>query len=240
MQESGKNPQHIGIIMDGNGRWAKQRGLARKFGHREGAKAFQKIVEYCYDLGVPYLTFYAWSTENWARPKDEVDAVMNLLRDYLNRDLSKIRQQVRMRFIGDRGALPQDIQQKMAEIEEKTASFTRTTVNLAVNYGGRAEIAAAARRLAQQARDGALDPADIDEALISANIGTAGQPDPDIILRPSGEKRSSNFLLWQGAYAEMIYMDVLWPDFTPRHLDEALAEFSRRNRRDLAWAHISQ
>lgn len=231
MQESGKNPRHIGIIMDGNGRWARQRGLDRKFGHREGAKTFQKIVEYCYDLGIPYLTFYAWSTENWARPQEEVDAVMNLLRDYLNRDLSKIKQQVRMRFIGGREALPLDIQQKMDEIEEKTAHYTHTTVNLAVNYGGRAEIAEAARRLAGQVKDGTLAPEDIDEARISASIYTAGQPDPDMILRPSGERRSSNFLLWQGAYAEMVYLDVLWPDFTPQHLDAALEEFRRRNRR---------
>lgn len=231
MQDNSGLPRHIGFIMDGNGRWAQKRGLDRRFGHREGAKTFQKIVEYCYELGIPFATFYAFSTENWRRPKEEVDGIMNLLRDYLNRDFTDNSKNVRMRFIGDRSALAQDIQLKMGEIEERTRENSRTTVNLAINYGGRDELVMAMRRLALQVQQGQLSPEEIDADCISGMIYTAGQPDPDCIIRPSGEQRSSNFLLWQSAYAEMVFMDVLWPDFTPAHLDQALEEYCRRNRR---------
>ena len=225
-------PVHIGIIMDGNGRWAKKRGLPRQAGHAAGAQVFRKITKYCEKRGIRYLTVYAFSTENWKRPKNEVDAIMNLLRDYLKESLADFdAENIRTRFIGDLSPLAPDIREMMAEAETKTAGKTGMCLNIAVNYGGRQEIAQAARRLAQEVRDGALRLQDIDEAALSSRLYTAGQPDPDLILRPSGEYRLSNFMIWQCAYAEYVFMDILWPDFTPRDLEAALAEYARRNRR---------
>ncbi len=226
-------PVHIGIIMDGNGRWAKQRGLPRKAGHAAGAQVFRKITKYCEKRGIRYLTVYAFSTENWRRPADEVNAIMDLLRDYLKESLSDFKKEnIRTQFIGNRAPLPADIQQLMEEAEASTRQKTGMMLNIAINYGGRDEIVHAARRLAQDVQAGALSVKDIDERALSDRLYTACQPDPDLILRPSGEYRLSNFLIWQSAYAEYVFMDdILWPDFKERDLDEALLEFARRNRR---------
>ena len=226
-------PVHIGIIMDGNGRWAKKRGLPRQAGHAAGAQVFRKITKYCEKIGIQYLTVYAFSTENWSRPKDEVDAIMNLLREYLRESLKDFQSEnIRTCFIGDFTPLADDIRELMREAEESTAHKTGMTLNIAINYGGRLEIAQAARSLAEDVKKGTLRPGDITEELLSRRIYTAGQPDPDLILRPSGEYRTSNFLLWQSAYAEYVFMEeILWPDFTAADLDRAIAEYSRRNRR---------
>ena len=221
-------PQHIAIIMDGNGRWAKQRGLPRTAGHAAGGEAFRRIANYCRTLGVKYLTVYAFSTENWKRPQAEIDAIMNLLRDYLKESLSDFKHEnICTRFIGDRTMLAPDIQELMAEAEESTADKTGMILNIAINYGGRAEIVHALRELVS---DG-VSPEEITEQSVEAHLYTAGQPDPDLILRPSGEERLSNFLIWQSAYAEFVFMDVLWPDFTRADLDKAILEFARRSRR---------
>lgn len=225
-------PEHIGIIMDGNGRWAKKRGLPRRAGHGYGAQTFRTIVKHCEKRGIRYLTVYAFSTENWKRPQEEVDAIMNLLRDYLKESLADFQtENIRTRFIGNFEPLAPDIRSLMREAEEVTRDKTGLTLNIAVNYGGREEIAHAARLLAEEAAAGKLSPGDIDEQALSARMYTAGQPDPDLILRPSGEYRTSNFLLWQSAYAEYVFMDILWPDFRPADLDMALAEYARRSRR---------
>ena len=226
-------PVHVGIIMDGNGRWAKKRGLPRQAGHAAGAQVFRKITKYCEKIGIQYLTVYAFSTENWSRPKEEVDAIMDLLRQYLKESLKDFQaENIRTRFIGDFAPLEPDIRQLMREAEESTCHKTGMTLNIAINYGGRPEIAQAARSLAEEVRDGLLRPEDITETLLSQRMYTAGQPDPDLILRPSGEYRTSNFLLWQSAYAEYVFMEeILWPDFTTDDLDRAIAAYSRRNRR---------
>lgn len=224
-------PLHIGIIMDGNGRWAKQHGRPRNFGHVEGAKVFQTITRHCQALGIKVLTVYAFSTENWTRPKAEIDAIMALLRTYLHDAFGFKDENIKIRFIGDRARLDKDIQKLMAEIEETSARNTGLVLNVAVNYGGQDEIIHAARALAQRVATGTLAPEEIDAPLFESALYTAGQPPADIILRPSGEHRISNFLLWQCAYSEFIYMDTLWPDFTPALLDAAIAEYQRRTRR---------
>ncbi len=227
-----RHPRHIGFIMDGNGRWAAKRGLPRRAGHAQGARTFRKIVKACEARGVEVVTFYAFSTENWKRPQEEVDALMDLLRDYLKESLRDFRQEnIVTRFIGDRTPLAADILELMRETERETAGKTGMVLNIAVNYGGRHELASAARKLAQEVQRGELLPERIDEETISSVLDTSGQPDPDLIIRPSGEYRTSNFLLWQAAYAEYVFMDVLWPDFTERDLDRALAEYAERNRR---------
>ncbi len=225
-------PAHIGFIMDGNGRWAKKRGLPRQMGHVSGAQVFRKIVKACEARGVQSATFYAFSTENWKRPQEEVDAIMNLLRQYLKESLADFKSEnIRTKFIGDRAPLAPDILQLIEEAEEETKNKTGMTLNIALNYGGRHELALAVRELAHQVESGALSPDAIDEQRISDSLGTAGQPDPDLIIRPSGEYRTSNFLLWQSAYAEYVFMDVLWPDFTEEHLDRAIEQYNGRNRR---------
>ncbi len=226
-------PEHIGIIMDGNGRWAKKRALPRKYGHREGAKTFRKIVEYCEKIGLHYLTVYAFSTENWKRPKDEVDAIMELLEQYIDEAFAHQDENntVRTKFIGEMGALSPVLQEKISRIEKLGESRTGLTVNVALNYGGRFEIVQAARQLAQQVQAGTLLPKQIDEQALADCLYTAGQPDPDLIIRPSGEERLSNFLIWQAAYTEFVFLDVLWPDFTPEHLEQAIDIFNRRSRR---------
>lgn len=225
-------PAHLGIIMDGNGRWAKKRGLPRTAGHAAGAKVFRTIAKHCEKRGISTVTFYTFSTENWKRPKAEVESIMNLLREYLKESLADFQKEnIRTRFIGDRDGLAPDIQRLMAEAEASTAHKTGMVLNLAINYGGRGELTTAMRTLAQQVKDGALAPEDIDEARISDALYTAGQPEVDMILRPSGEYRLSNFLIWQCAYAEYVFEDILWPDFTTRDLDAALEEYGRRHRR---------
>ena len=231
-------PRHIGIIMDGNGRWAKQRGLPRTEGHRAGVEAFERICEYAADLGVPHLTFYAFSTENWARPAEEVTAIMSLFRRQLEqtrlRQAENEEKRWRIRYIGDLregGPVPADILRRLREMERSSADMDKTVVNIAVNYGGRQEILRAARRLAALCAEGSLKPDELTEQDIEDGLYTAGQPMPDLIIRPSGELRLSNFLLWQSAYAEFWFSDVLWPDFSPAHLDEALAAYAARSRR---------
>ena len=225
-------PVHIGIIMDGNGRWAKKRGLPRKVGHSYGAQTFRSITKYCEKRGIQYLTVYAFSTENWKRPQAEVDSIMNLLEDYLKESLSDFKQEnIRTRFIGDPIKLKPEIRKLMEEAEEVTRNKTGMCLNIAINYGGREEITNAAKRLAQDVADGKLSVDEINEDALSARMYTAGQPDPDLILRPSGEYRTSNFLLWQSAYTEYVFMDILWPDFKPADLEKALTEYANRNRR---------
>ena len=228
---AGLGLQHIGIIMDGNGRWAKKRGLPRKYGHREGAKTFRRIVEYCDKLGLRYLTVYAFSTENWKRPAEEVGAIMRLFGEYLIKGFDYENRNVRICFMGDRTVLEPKLQELMNKLERDSACKTGLTINIAINYGGRPEIVRAAQRLAAKAAAGELKPEDITEDALSAQMYTAGQKDPDFILRPSGEKRLSNFMLWQAAYSELVEMDVLWPDFTRGDLDAAITEFNRRSRR---------
>lgn len=225
-------PVHIAIIMDGNGRWAKRRGLPRAAGHSAGAANFRTITRYCNRIGIRYLTVFAFSTENWKRPKEEVDGIMDLFRDYLKEALEKFRgENILTRFIGDTSVLAPDLRALIAEAEEASKNATGLRLNIAINYGGRQEIAAAAARLAREARDGTLDPEKIDEQMFASRLFTAGQPDPDLIIRPSGEQRMSNFLLWQSAYAEYWFSDILWPDFSTRDLDRAITDYSRRHRR---------
>lgn len=226
-------PEHVGIIMDGNGRWAKKRALPRKYGHREGAKAFRKIVEYCDKIGLHYLTVYAFSTENWKRPKDEVDSIMQLLEQYIDEafDHKNESDGVRTKFIGDMSALSPVLQEKIKRIEALGEGKSGLLVNVALNYGGRHELVHSMRALAEMVRDQKIAPEEIDEAMVSDHLYTAGQPDPDLIIRPSGEERLSNFLIWQAAYSEFVFMDVLWPDFKPEHLEEAIRIFNQRHRR---------
>ena len=226
-----KLPDHVGFIMDGNGRWAKKRGLPRSFGHREGAKQFKKIVRYCKDIGLKNISFYAFSTENWQRPAEEVNTIMELFRDYIVDVRNFLSENTRMIFLGDKSAFDEDLQEKMIKLEEDTAHYDEMTLMMAVNYGGRDEITHAARILAEKAAKGEIKLEDITEQSISDNLYTAGFPDVDLLIRPSGEQRISNYLIWQCAYAEFYYTDVLWPDFTPDELDKALAEYARRNRR---------
>jgi len=224
-------PEHIALILDGNGRWAKARNLPRSMGHRQGAKTLGPIVRHCQKIGVKYLTLYVFSTENWSRPADEVDGIMNLLREQFKSAEQYIDQNVRIKVLGDVSKLAPDIIEQIADAESRSAENDGLTVCFALNYGGRDEIVRAARIIAEKAAAGQISAGDISAEIISDNLYTAGMPDPDIIIRPSGEKRLSNFLLWQCAYSEFVFMDVLWPDFTPDHLDTAIAEFSSRSRR---------
>jgi len=225
-------PVHVAIIMDGNGRWARAKGLPRIAGHRQGAEVVRRIVEHCRDLGVHYLSIYAFSSENWKRSTNEIDDLMGLLRLYLRRELDALaRGGVRMRFIGDRASLAPDIIALIETAEKRTQANGALTLIVALNYGGRREIALAARRLAAEAVAGRLDPAEIDETRLAQYLDTAGIPDPDLLIRTSGEERLSNFLLWQLAYTELVFVPVLWPDFSPAHFDAAVAEYSRRERR---------
>ena len=225
-------PTHIGIIMDGNGRWAQKRGLPRSAGHKQGARVFRNIVRYCREIGIGYLTVYAFSTENWKRPQSEIDAIMDLLRDYLDElERHSDEQQGVLCFIGDMEPLAEDLRLRIAEVQERTAGREGIVVNIALNYGGRAEIVHAVQQAVRLSRQGSLAEEAVDEALVDSLMYTVGQPPVDLIVRPSGEQRISNFLLWQGAYAELVFMDVLWPDFTPGDLDRAIAEFRRRSRR---------
>ncbi len=221
----------IGIIMDGNGRWAKKRGLPRTAGHKKGAEVFQNITDYCEELGVASVYFYAFSTENWKRPAEEVSAIMSLFGDYLLKAFDYTKRNCKINFMGDRTALAPKYQELMEKIERETAKKTGMVLNVAINYGGRQEIVRAAQHLAEKAAAGTLAPSAITEEMMSAEMYSCGQKDPDFILRPSGEKRLSNFMLWQAAYSELVEMDVLWPDFTRADLDAAIEEFNKRTRR---------
>ena len=228
-------PKHIGIIMDGNGRWAKKRNLPRYKGHIEGAKTFRKIGEFAADLGVKCLTFYAFSTENWKRPQEEVNAIMELFREYLKeadeRSAENEEKAITLRFIGDKKGIPEDIAALMSHIENISSDKSKVVLNIAINYGGRHEIVNAVREIAEKVKSGEMDVCDIDENTISDYLYTKNLPDPDLIIRPSGECRLSNFLTYQSAYSELWFSDVLWPDFTEDDLVSALREFERRNRR---------
>ena len=227
-----KIPEHIAIIMDGNGRWAKKRGLSRSYGHSEGAKTLRKIVAHCEKLGVKYLTVYAFSTENWKRPKEEVDALMKLFDSYLDELMNNYKnKESKILFLGDKSKLSQNLVDKMLICEKESANRTGLQLNIAINYGGRQEIANAAKLIAQEVLDGKLDISEIDEQLINSKLYTAQIPDPDLVIRPSGEIRISNFLLWQSAYSEFWYNKILWPDFTEKHLEKAISDFNDRNRR---------
>ncbi len=217
--------------MDGNGRWAQKRNMPRKMGHREGAETFRRIVKYCKKIGIKYVTFYAFSTENWKRPDDEVTELMKLFNGYLDEVREYTKENVRLLFLGDKSAFGSDMADKMVQIEEYSKNFDDMTLMLAMNYGGRDDIVHAARRLAEMASEKAIDINDIDEKLLSSMLYTKGLPDVDLIIRPSGEMRISNFLIWQSAYAEFYFTDVLWPDFSPKELNKALEEYSTRNRR---------
>ena len=224
-------PRHIAIIMDGNGRWAKKRGLPRTAGHAAGAEAFRRIANYCRTLGVEYLTVYAFSTENWKRSQEEVAGIMRLLRRYLEealRDMDKNR--VCFRFFGDLTRLSPELQKLCRDAQMRSEEYD-VQVNFCLNYGGRDEIVHAAKLFAQDVAAGKCKPEDLTEDLLSTYLYSADVPDPELIIRPSGEQRTSNFLLWQSAYSEYVFMDVLWPDFSERDLDAAIEEYHRRNRR---------
>ena len=221
--------------MDGNGRWAKKRGLSRSEGHIEGAKTFRRIGEYAGDLGIKNISFYAFSTENWARPQNEVNAIMQLFYDYLEEARERLDENkekgIRLRFLGDRTVLSPELQYMMDYIEDETKEMTKNNLNIAVNYGGRQEILHSVKKIAQRVKIGELLPEEISLDDIQNGLYTLEQPPVDLIIRPSGEQRLSNFLLWQSAYAEFWYSDVLWPDFTEKDFDEALKAYEKRNRR---------
>ena len=225
-------PRHIAIIMDGNGRWAKQRGLPRTAGHKVGAETFRKIATYCKDLGVEYLTVYAFSTENWKRPADEVGVIMGLLKQYMLEAIDSMeRDQIRLRFLGDLSAISPELQALVDRTNEISSHIHGFQANVCLNYGGRDEILHAARRFAQDCTRGEAVPEDLTEEDFSSYLYSAGIPDPELIIRTSGEERLSGFLLWQCAYAEFYFTPVLFPDFTKHCFDEALAEYAHRDRR---------
>ncbi|WP_454053509.1 isoprenyl transferase [Clostridium sp. Marseille-Q7071] len=225
-------PVHIAIIMDGNGRWAKQKGLPRVMGHREGMKSIRRIVDECDSLGVKFLTLYAFSTENWKRPEEEVSALMNLIVEFLNKELEDLlKNNVIFRTIGDVTKLPKVCQDTIDNAKMKTKNNTGLTLNIALNYGGRDEIILAVKNICSKVKNEKLSISSIDEELFSNYLYTKGMPDPDLIIRPSGEQRLSNYLLWQSAYAEFWYSDIKWPDFKEEDLHKAIWDFQNRNRR---------
>ena len=225
-------PKHVCIIMDGNGRWAKKRLLPRKAGHVQGARVVEQICEDAYDLGIEYLTVYAFSTENWQRPQDEVDALMNLLRKYMKDSLARsAKNNMRVRVLGDISVLDEDLQQSIRELEEASASNTGLKFQVAINYGGRDEIVRATRKISELVKEGKLDPEDITEKTFSEYLDTAGMPDPELMIRTSGELRTSNFLPWQIAYSEFYFTNVLWPDFDKKELERAIDFYNGRERR---------
>lgn len=224
-------PRHIAIIMDGNGRWAKKRGLPRTAGHAAGAESFRRIANYCRTLGVEYLTVYAFSTENWRRSQEEVAGIMKLLHRYLVEALADMeKNRVRFRFFGDLSRLTPELRRLCLDAERRSEEYD-VQVNFCLNYGGRDEIVRAARAFSQEVAEGKRAPEELTEEVFSQYLYSSGVPDPELIIRPSGEKRTSNFLLWQSAYSEYVFMNVLWPDFTPKDLDQAIEEYHRRNRR---------
>jgi len=225
-------PAHVAVIMDGNGRWAKARGLPRTAGHKKGVDAVRRTVEAARELGIGTLTIFSFSSENWRRPEEEVSDLMQLLRFYLRSEIAELHKGgVRLRVIGDRARLSDDINTLIENAENLTKDNRQLTLVVALSYGSRQEITLAARRLAEEVKAGRLDPTDIDEDAFASRLFTTDIPDPDLIVRTSGEKRISNFLLWQAAYAELVFVDTLWPDFTKRDLEAAIEEFHRRERR---------
>jgi undecaprenyl diphosphate synthase len=225
-------PVHVAIIMDGNRRWARSRGMPPAYGHQQGAEAVRRTIEAAAGLGIRYLTLFAFSSENWQRPRAEVGELMNLLRIYLRREINTLHKNgIRVRMIGERDRLDPDILELIAGAEARTRANTKLDLIVALNYGSRREIVRAARQLMAEARTGALDPDQIDESTLADRLDTAGLPDPDLLIRTSGEQRISNFLLWQLAYTELVFVPVAWPDFGEEHLSAAVAEFARRERR---------
>ena len=232
MAENRSVPRHIAIIMDGNGRWAKKRGMPRTMGHAAGAEAFRRTANYCRTLGVEYLTVYAFSTENWKRSEEEVSGIMKLLAKYLEEALADMeKNHVRFKFFGDLSRLSPALQKLCTDAENRSADYHEVQVNFCLNYGGRDEIVKASQAFAQDVAAGKHKPEDLTEELLSSYLYSAEVPDPELIIRPSGEMRTSNFLLWQSAYSEYVFLNVLWPDFQPKDLDAAIAEYNRRNRR---------
>ena len=225
-------PTHIAIIMDGNGRWAKKRFLPRTAGHAAGAEAFRRTANYCRSIGVKYLTVYAFSTENWKRPEDEISGIMKLMGKYLREALKDMeKNRVRFKVFGDISRLSPELQQLCLDAQEKSQKYDDVQVNFCLNYGGRDEIVRATKAFAQDVVAGKRQPEELTEEILSGYLYSADIPDPELIIRPSGEMRTSNFLLWQSAYSEYVFLNVLWPDFQPKDLDEAIAEYNRRNRR---------
>ncbi len=230
--EAAPVPRHVAIIMDGNRRWAARRHLPRQLGHRQGVEAVRVITRAAGEMGIGYLTLYGFSSENWNRPADEVSDLMGLLKLFIRRDLVELHHNgVQVRIIGDREHLEDDIVALIEEAEQLTRNNTKLKLIIAFNYGGQNEITSAVRRIAREVKEGRLDPEAITQATVADHLDTAGIPDPDLIIRTSGEKRLSNFLLWQSAYAELLFSDVYWPDFSPDHLKQAIAEFNLRDRR---------
>lgn len=227
-----KIPQHVAIIMDGNGRWAKKRGMPRSVGHKKGAETVKEITRAAGEIGVKYLTLYAFSTENWNRSEEEVATLMDLLREYLKSDLKEIQENgVKIVFIGERQMLDADIVESMRKLEADTANNDKMTLCIALSYGSRQEIVNAARKIAALAKRGDIQPEDVDSKMFSDMLYTKDIPDPDMLIRTSGEQRVSNYLLWQLAYTEFFFTDVLWPDFGRKHLEDIIAEFNSRERR---------
>ena len=222
-----KIPEHIAIIMDGNGRWAKNRSLPRTAGHAAGSKKFKEIARYCNKIGVKHLTVYAFSTENWRRPKEEVDAIMNIFRDYLRDSANFKSENIKLEFIGDRSGMPEDIVELMAQAEFDSKDATGLKCYMAINYGGRDELVHAVRDIIKEG----IPAEDITEDTISSHIYTSHYPDPELIIRPSGEYRLSNFLIWQSAYSEFWFSNILWPDFSINDLEQAIDDYNKRNRR---------
>ncbi len=232
MEESIKIPNHVAIILDGNGRWAKSKGMPRNYGHVQGAKTVEVICEEAYRMGIQYLTVYAFSTENWNRPKDEVDALMGLLRSYMKTCLkTAAKNNMCVRVIGEKSRLDEDIRNRIAQLEEATRNNTGLHFQIGINYGGRDEIVRAVREIAVQAADGGLRAEDITEETISQRLDTGGIPDPDLLIRTCNEQRISNFLLWQLAYTEFYFTPVAWPDFTKEELEKAVEAYNKRDRR---------
>ena len=230
--DASRLPTHIGVIMDGNGRWAKRRGLPRSAGHQAGADALKKIVTECNKMGIKYITVYAFSTENWKRPKDEVDFLMNLLLSYLkDAERSLAGENVVIRAIGSREELSEEILEQILKTEEFTKNNTGIVMNIALNYGSREEIVNAAREIAKKAVSGEITPDDIDAEMISNHLYTKNQPDPDFIIRTSNEQRLSNFMMWQASYSEFYFTERLWPDFSVKDLHKAIIEYQSRDRR---------
>lgn len=226
-----KIPAHIGFIMDGNGRWAKKRGMPRNFGHKQGATIFKKTINWCREVGVKCATFYAFSTENWKRPPEEVNGIMNLLRQYIKDIRASVKEDIRIIILGDKTPFDDDIKTELLDIEETSKNNTGFIVGIALNYGGRAEICKVCAELVRECEEGRITSDMISEQSIEERLYTREMPPLDLIIRPSGEQRLSNFLMWQAAYAELVFMDVLWPDFTKKNLESAIAEYTERNRR---------
>ena len=227
-----KIPQHVAIILDGNGRWAKAKGMPRNYGHAQGSKNVERICEEAWRMGIKYLTVYAFSTENWSRPESEVTALMKLLRNYMKTCLkTAAKNDMKIRVIGDKTGLDDDIRTRIEELEEASAGNDGLNFQIAINYGSRDEMVRAIRRMASDVREGTVNPEEIDETLFETYLDTHGIPDPDLLIRTSGELRLSNYLLWQMAYTEFYFTDVLWPDFTKEELEKAILQYNKRERR---------